>query len=305
MTLSLSRSTQEDYRYCEAIIKRHSKSFYYAFSKLPAEKARAVYAIYAFCRTADDSVDGSGSREERMAALGRLAEDLDRFRYGQDPDTPLWRALRDVFSRFDMDFQPFYDQLTGQRMDIDFSQPADLRQLEEYSYYVAGSVGMMLLPIIAPDAGPETRRRAADLGIAMQLTNILRDVGEDLRDNGRIYLPLDDMNAHGYQEEDLQFGVIDIRFTSLWEAVAVRAEELYDRFGATLGDYSADSRIPVALSAGVYRGILNAVRNNGYDCFSRRAVVGQIEKGRIALSVKAGLRGKTDSAQPVAADVAP
>ncbi|SEJ47040.1 phytoene synthase [Bhargavaea ginsengi] len=305
MTTSFSRRTEEDYRHCEAIIKRHSKSFYYAFSRLPQEKARAVYAIYAFCRTADDSVDSSGSREERMAALGRLSAELDRFREGQDADTPLWRALRDVFRRYTMDIQPFYDQLEGQRMDLDFRQPADLRRLEEYSYFVAGSVGLMLLPIIAPGADAETRRHAADLGVAMQLTNILRDIGEDLRDKGRVYLPRNLMAKHGYTSEDLENRLIDDRFTSLWEAVAARSEDLYDRFNETLGDYSDDSRLPVALSAGVYRGILNEVRNNGYDCFSRRAVVGKREKSRIALAVRASLTRKTGMAHTLAADVAP
>ncbi len=99
------------------------------------------------------------------------------------------RALRHVFNTFDMDIQPFYDQLTGQEMDIHFSSPKTLQQLEEHSYYVAGSVGLMLLPIIATENQQYLKKTAVDLGLAMQITNILRDIGEDFYQKNRIYLP--------------------------------------------------------------------------------------------------------------------
>lgn len=182
MLIDRSSTIASDYAYCEKIIKRHSKSFYYAFSNLPKDKARAVYAIYAFCRTADDSVDENKTSGLQLIALDRLTDELSHFAKGQEVDHPLWRALRDVFNRFDMDIQPFYEQLTGQRMDIHFISPSNLSTLETYSKYVAGSVGKMLLPIIASNAKTDLNRVAEDLGIAMQLTNILRDVGEDYRD---------------------------------------------------------------------------------------------------------------------------
>lgn len=109
-----------DYEYCEEIIKVHSKSFNFAFSKLPKEKAQAVYAIYAFCRQADDSIDEASSPLEQKQALDELKKQLDLFSEGNNLDTPIWRALRDVFDRYDMSLEPFYDQLEGQTMDYHF-----------------------------------------------------------------------------------------------------------------------------------------------------------------------------------------
>ena len=215
MLINRPSTIASDYAYCEKIIKRHSKSFYYAFSSLPKEKAHAVYAIYAFCRIADDSVDENKTSGSQLAALDRLTSELNHFAKGEDIDHPLWRALRDVFNRFDMDVQPFYDQLTGQRMDIHFMSPANLGSLETYSKYVAGSVGKMLLPIIAGNTQKNLSVVAEDLGIAMQLTNILRDVGEDYREKGRIYLPIEEMERYQYTELLLSEGQITKGFVAM------------------------------------------------------------------------------------------
>src|SRR5699024_9646010 len=119
-TLELEKA----YRYCEEIIKEHSKSFYYAFSRLPKEQAKAVYAIYAFCRSADDSVDEVPSTKRQIKGIHQLEEALRQFEKGTRLSHPMWIALGDVFDRYPMEFQPFYDQLTGQKMDIQFQQPA-------------------------------------------------------------------------------------------------------------------------------------------------------------------------------------
>lgn len=258
----------EDYAYCEAIIQKHSKSFYYAFSKLPKEKANAVYAIYAFCRLADDSIDEAETREEQSEALTFLTNELNRFEQERDPDHPIWRALRDVFDRYEMSIEPFYDQLEGQSMDYYFKQPNTLAELEEYSYYVAGSVGLMLLPVIASENHDSLEDEAISLGVAMQLTNILRDIGEDYQKIDRIYLPAKLMQEEHYSEEDLANQVINGEFIAIWEKIASRAEYLYDKFSNSLKYFDKDSQLQVALSAKVYGGILDAVRENNYDCFT-------------------------------------
>lgn len=264
----VSLSVAKDYAYCEEIIKKQSKSFYFAFSKLPDEKAVAVYAIYAFCRLADDSIDEAETKEEQAEALAFLNSELNRFEQGRDPDHPVWRALRDVFNRYDMSIQPFYDQLNGQAMDYRFKQPQTLEDLEEYSYYVAGSVGLMLLPVIASQNHKNLKEEAIALGVAMQLTNILRDVGEDYHKINRVYLPKDLMDSKGYSMDDLGEHKVDERFVSLWEIIATRAEDLYDSFSESLKYFDKDSQLQVALSAKVYGGILDAVRDNGYNCFT-------------------------------------
>ena len=225
-----SKQLEEDYRFCKKIIKEHSKSFYYAFSKLPKEQANAIYAIYAFCREADDAVDEAPTREDQLKRLDTLHDELCLFEEKKEKNTPIWRARRDVFNRYPMEIEPFYNQLHGQRQDIEFVQPDTLAELEMYSYYVAGSVGLMLLPVLTHSSSKELKSSGVSLGIAMQLTNILRDVGEDLTKIDRIYLPRKLMEKHGYSHDDLSNQKITPSFIQLWEEIAVRAEHLYDQF---------------------------------------------------------------------------
>ncbi|UOQ84776.1 phytoene/squalene synthase family protein [Gracilibacillus salinarum] len=267
--MKTTNQLKQDYLYCKQIIRRHSKSFYYSFSRLPKDKANAVFAIYAFCRLADDSVDNVISKEEQIERLEAVERELSLFNEGIPVDKPIWRALHDVFDRYDMDIEPFFDQLKGQRMDIDFQQPATLDQVEKYSYYVAGSVGLMLLPIISSQSTIDLRQQAISLGAAMQLTNILRDIGEDYQEIHRIYLPEQLMIEASYTETDLANGVVNLAFIQIFEKIAHRADELYDDFYKKLDYFDRDSRLPVILSAKVYRGILTSIRNNNYDCFGQ------------------------------------
>ncbi|MDI4647798.1 phytoene/squalene synthase family protein [Cohnella hashimotonis] len=276
---------QADFGYCEAIIKRHSKSFYYAFSQLPPQKANAVYAIYAFCRTADECADSNQRPEQKLASLQQLKTELDLFRDRSEADRPLWRALRHVFSEYEMDIGPFYDQLTGQMMDLAFSSPKNMHALEQYSYYVAGSVGLMLLPVLASKAEADLRPSAIQLGIAMQITNILRDVGEDLHQKQRIYLPEEEMERFRYTPADLRQSLINENFVQLWERLAQHAEQLYDQIQGSLDLYDADSKMPLALSVALYRAILDAVRSNEYDCFTKRNYVTKDAIAKISASI--------------------
>ncbi|UJL46161.1 phytoene/squalene synthase family protein [Virgibacillus sp. NKC19-16] len=277
---------EQDYYYCKKIIQRNSKSFYYAFSQLPKEKANAVFAIYAFCRLADDSVDEARTTEEQVERLDRLELELSRFEKGVLVDHPIWRALHDVFTRYDMNISHFYDQLKGQRMDLYFSYPKTMEQVEEYSYYVAGSVGLMLLQIIAARANKDLTNQAIRLGIAMQITNILRDIGEDYQANGRIYIPEQEMLTVSYTETDLANAVINDSFIYIWEKMAHHAEKFYDDFLDHLQYFDQDSRVPVAISAKVYRRILTAVRENNYDCFKTRNAVPRVEMEKIYQTIQ-------------------
>lgn len=269
----LNKQLKADYDYCEKIIKASSKSFYYAFSKLPNEKARAVYAIYAFCRRADDTMDKKTSHEEKLTDLKRMREELELFEQGKEPDKPMWRALRDVFTTFDAAIEPYYIQLKGQEMDLNFTPPYTMEELESYSCYVAGSVGKMLLPILASQTDRDLRTTATQLGTAMQLTNILRDVGEDCQEINRVYLPTVEMEKAGYTVEDLEQSVINPEFKTLWEKIAKRSEELYAEAKEGIHYFDEDSRFQIQLSANIYGEILNSVRESGYDCFHKRNYV--------------------------------
>lgn len=277
----LKNTLQEDYSYCEKVIKKHSRSFYYAFSQLPEDKAKAIYAIYAFCRRADDTVDTAPNTTQQRKNLDQLEHELNLFEAGNPIDIPVWRALTDVFERYPMDIEPFYHQIKGQRMDIDFATPETLEDLEVYSYYVAGTVGLMLLPILAKKHSQKAKESALSLGVAMQITNILRDVGEDLKENNRIYLPIHVLSQENYSVEELKSGSATPAFIRIWEKLASRSETLYEQFKQVIHLYDPESQLPVLLSANVYRGILDAVRKNNYNCFDKRNAVSLIEMDKI------------------------
>ncbi|WP_052398501.1 phytoene/squalene synthase family protein [Geomicrobium sp. JCM 19039] len=272
---------ERDYTYCESIIKENSKSFYFTFKQLPKEKAKAVFAIYTFCRFADDRADQHAPASKRLHDVDQLEHDLSLFQKGYVINQPMWRALRDVFQRYEMDIQPFFDQIKGQRMDIAFERLETVEDVEQYSYYVAGTVGLMLLPIIASETDRDLTSQAISLGIGMQFTNILRDIGEDYREMSRVYLPVQEMNRFAYTIEDLSTSTINDNFIMLWEQMATRAESRYDEFMSVLHHFDSDSQLPVGYASTVYRAILNAVRDNDYQCFTTRNYVPKEEMIRL------------------------
>ncbi|MEK4521514.1 phytoene/squalene synthase family protein [Psychrobacillus sp. FSL W7-1493] len=274
-------TVKDYYRYCEEVIKKNSRSFYFAFSQLPEDKANAVFAIYTFCRRADDSVDENGSKVRQKEELERLKKELQLFEKGEEIQHPMWLALRDVFNRYNMSIEPFYEQLEGQRMDINFTEPMTLKELEKYSYYVAGTVGLMLLPVLAQGSSIDLTEQAISLGIAMQITNILRDIGEDYQVKNRIYIPQSLLASELYSADDLKNASINSSFIRIWESLAHHAEELYDHFFHSIFYFDEDSRFQVLLAAKVYRGILNAVRKNNYDCFHVKNYVSPTEMQKI------------------------
>ncbi len=273
------RDAFDDFR-CRIVIRRHSKTFHKAFSAIAdPEKRNAVYAVYAFCRYADDIVDTDGNAH----ALDTLERELASFRDGRTPERFRWRALRRAADRFypkGYDFRPFFDMIEGQRRELDHRNYRTFDELLSYCRLVAGTVGLMLVPILADNHDDRHEHFAVDLGHAMQLTNILRDVGEDAR-NGKTYLPLDLMNLHGYTVKDLRSGRINEAFIALFEDIAGRAENLFARVLKKTAIFSSDARFPIAASIILYRGIIDACRKNGYDVFTKKNFVPKSEKYRL------------------------
>ncbi|MDP2842706.1 MAG: phytoene/squalene synthase family protein [Acetobacterium sp.] len=214
----IDEAIQKDLNWCETLIQHNSSSFYRAFRKLPKEQAQAVFAIYAFCRIADDAIDVDNNPEMVKA----LADKLAAFEAGETPDEPMWRALRWAFETFPLKIRPFQEMLIGQLLDVDFKQPESFNNLLDYCYLVAGTVGLMLCPLLAKPVTSEAEKLSVELGIAMQLTNILRDVGTDYRLN-RIYLPEDLMIALGVNPEDLAGPEPTPELIRLWECLATEA----------------------------------------------------------------------------------
>ena len=278
---------QSDYKYCEEIIKKHSKSFYFAFSRLEEQDRNSIYAVYAFCRLADDAVDEVETEDEKFKNIKHLQNLLEAFKQGNTPDGPVWRALRDVHERYALDLNMMALQLEGQEMDVDFKQPENIDELEVYSEKVAGSVGLLLLPIICNNELNQRAKQASSLGVAMQYTNILRDVGEDISYLDRVYLPKDMMNSFGVTVNQLKAGRVDENFIKLWESIAQLAEEKYEAFLEEINHYKAEAQYGLLLAVNVYREILSEVRRNNYDCFKEKHFVSKTRKAIIATEVMA------------------
>ncbi|TFW47072.1 phytoene/squalene synthase family protein [Bacillus altitudinis] len=264
---------------CEETIQTHSKTFYRAFSMLPKKKRQAVWAVYSFCRRADDIVDESPSPKEELASF---QEAFNRFLQGEvDRDDPMWVALEYTFQQFRMDESPFRDLLRGQEMDLEQHRYETLDELLIYSYHVASTVGLMLLPIIAPRKKEQLKEAAISLGIGMQLTNILRDIGEDKAERNRIYLPKQVMDQFGYTEQELQEGIVNQAFQHVWEYIAFEAEAYYEEFFDHLHEFPLYSRISVKAAAHFYKAILDKTRENEYCVFTKRSYISTQEKALI------------------------
>lgn len=266
------------YHHCRDVIEKHSKTFSKAFAMLPKQQKRAVWAIYAFCRRVDDIVDEG---DHPKAELEAFSHEFDAFMEGKlELHDPCWKALDDVFRHFSIDPEPYYEMIKGQRMDLYPNTIKTKEDLLDYCYHVASTVGLMLLPVIAPGRVATLRKGAIELGYAMQLTNILRDIGEDI-ENDRIYIPQDVMDTYGYRYVDLKEKRVNKKFVKMWEDLARDAEMYYDRAMQTLPNYPLYSRAPVGGAARMYRAILPTVRKNGYQVFNHRNFVSDQEKKQI------------------------
>ena len=281
-------SATESYEHCRQITADYAKTFYLGTLLMPKEKSKAIWAIYAWCRRTDELVDGEKARFTTDETLAQWEEQLESIFAGKPRDN-LDVALADAVQRFPMDIQPFRDMIAGQRMDLYRSRYQTFDELKLYCYRVAGTVGLMsnaVLGIRDPHNNVPWKRdqplyvptkEAVALGIAMQLTNILRDVGEDAG-RGRIYLPLDDLAAFDYTEEDLLAGINDDRWKAMMRFQIKRARQYYHQAEKGINYLIRDSRLPVWASLMLYQGILGAIEKNNYDVFSKRAFVGKPKK---------------------------
>jgi phytoene synthase len=272
----------ECYRHCRDIARHNSKTFYLSSLFLGPEKRRAVWAVYAFCRTADDIVDQVTPASERLAAIDYWERALLAANSGK-PDDRIMVALYDAIGRFDIPLQPALDLLRGARLDITVRRYATYDDLREYCYLVASTVGLLTSPILGYTAVAALDYGVA-LGRAMQMTNILRDVGEDAR-MGRIYLPLDEMQQFGYTESSLLEEVVDDAFIALIKFQIDRVRRLYAEAEPGITMLAPESRYTVRLALTLYRQILRSIEANRYDVYSKRAYVPFRSKMLAAMTV--------------------
>lgn len=272
----------------KALTRHHARSFYLASHLLTGERRNAAYALYAFCRAADDAVDEvTGTIEdEGRKRLDRMRERLDGIYAGQ-PQSDMDAALAEVVVRYGIERVSFDELLEGMQIDL---QPVALQTTEEllrYCYLAAGVVGHLLLPVLGARTA-EARDRAADLGVAMQLTNILRDVAEDL-DRGRIYLPAEELAAYGLSHDDVRARRTSPEWHQFVAAQIARARSLYARSSEGIPLIQTwTGRLCTRAMSLVYGDILRAIELRGGDPFRGRAVVGKARKFQLLATAFTG-----------------
>ncbi len=267
------------YADCQKLTRREAKNFYYAFVTLPQEKRRAIYAAYAFCRHCDDSVDEAALPEDKLSALAELQTSLEQAYLGRAP-TPMFLALADAADRYDIPEDYFRQIILGVESDLVKTRYQDFDELRQYCYRVASVVGLVCLQIFQY-RDEAARDYAVDLGLAMQLTNIMRDLREDW-DMGRVYLPQDEMAQFGYTEEQLGAGIRNDALVELLRFQGQRARE-YFRSGFRLLPYlSRRSRACPAVLGAIYSRLLDRIEASGYDVLGeQRIALSTGEKARI------------------------
>jgi phytoene synthase len=270
--------TLEDaYTYCRQISKHHAKTFYLASMFLPKKQQKPIFAIYALLRTVDDIVDlaevkltnGLITGDEIHRMLEEWKSRLKACYAGTVDHDPIMMAWHDTLKSYSIPIELPLDLMDGVAMDIEFNTFETFDELYVYCYKVAAVVGLMTSEIFGY-SDKRALEHAIELGIAMQLTNILRDVGEDV-DRGRIYLPLEDLRRFNYSSEELMQKTMNNNFLNLMKFQIERAKSYYRSSEKGIPMLEKESRFGVAISSVNYGNILTAIEKNNYDVFSKRA----------------------------------
>ena len=262
----LARELADDYARCAEITRRASSNFYYAFMLLPVERRRALYAVYAFCRFVDDIADDDTVREPE-ALLTRWREELEQVFAGA-PGRPVSRALAENVRRFAIPRRYFEDVIDGVEMDLTRRRYATFDELSLYCRRVASAVGLICIEIFGY-RNPSTRIYAERLGLAFQLTNILRDVREDA-ERGRIYIPLEDLARFGVAEDEILGGAFSDRFQQLMAFEVERARQFYRAAELALTAEDRPAMIAAEAMRLIYGALLERIARANYRVLDRR-----------------------------------
>lgn len=279
---SVSVNTAEAFAYCREVTKQHAKNFYYAFLFLLKAKREAIYAVYAFCRYCDDIADAEMGPERRPDLLAAWRQELDHCYAGQ-PTHRITHALQQVIEHYPIPKHYFEELMRGVEMDFAIRRYATFADLEVYCYRVASVVGLLCIEIFGY-AHAGVRDYARYLGISLQLTNIMRDVKEDA-ENGRIYLPLEDLRTFDYSEGDLLHHRYTAEFVALMQFQAQRVEEYYRKATACLLPGDKWRLVTPEIMAGIYRATLRKMARHHYPVFQGRMSLPGLQKMGIALRV--------------------
>jgi phytoene synthase len=280
--LDAGLSLAESYELCRRAQRAHSRTYYFSTRLFPPEVRPHVHALYAFMRYADEIVDNPGatSLEEQLSALEAFEEETLAAVAGEEVPNPVLRAYANTVRVRDIDPEDIAAFMKSMKMDTSVFRYERYEDLAVYTYGSAAVVGLMMCRVV----GVVDRRadvHAETLGVAMQLTNFLRDIGEDWR-RGRVYVPLEDLERFSYDEADLERGVVDERFVELLRFEIRRTRRLYALADDGMGYIPRGRRYPVVVARELYAAILDHIEAQGYDVFARRAETSRLGKLGVA-----------------------
>ena len=261
--------------YCQDKAAKSGSSFYYSFMFLPAERRQAITALYAFCREVDDVVDECHDLSLAQTKLEWWRQEVGRV-YNGTPAHPVGHALKDVIKGFRLPQEQLLEIIDGMAMDLSQTRYLDFKGLQLYCYRVASVVGLLAAEIFGYQ-DRQTLKYAHDLGLAFQLTNIIRDVGEDAR-RGRIYLPIEDLQRFEVPAKDLLEARYSDAFRELMAFQAERAEKFYDQAFAQLPAVDRKAQRPGLVMAAIYRTLLREIARDGFMVLDRRTSLTPLRK---------------------------
>lgn len=275
---------ERDYNHCHNIMKEHSKTFSYAFDFLDLKRKKAIWAIYAVCRIIDDSID----KYKDLEQLDGIARDLDviysdcDYIQAYQSDAAIMNALSNTLNTYSIPKKPFESLIQYVKEDLVLKEMQTDSDLYEYCYGVAGTVGELLTPILASsnkNSFEQAKEAAIALGKALQITNILRDVGEDFQ-NGRIYLSAEKLVEYQVDLQSLYHEGITSNYIQLWESYALKAVSLYDIALNGINYFDTEVRYIIELAATAYLEILEEVRKSNYS-LHKKVYVSKLKKMKI------------------------
>jgi 15-cis-phytoene synthase len=269
----------DPHEYCQQKAAASGSSFYYSFLFLPEERRRAITALYAFCREVDDVVDDCSDPGTARATLAWWRQEIAAVFHGT-PQHPVARALADVAPRYNLAEARLAEIMDGMEMDLDYNRYPDFPTLRQYCHRVAGVVGLLSAEIFGYQ-DQRTLDYAVNLGLAFQLTNIIRDVGEDARRN-RVYLPLDEIERHGVSVEQIVHGRETDAFRRLMDFQIGRALHDYDDAFSRLPDSDRRAQRTGIIMAAIYRALLEEIRRDGCRVLTQRTSLTPLRKLWIA-----------------------
>ncbi len=285
----MNKRIADGFSAARAITKQHAKTFYFASHFLPAEKRPAAYAVYALCRISDDTVD-TGASSAVAKNLSRIQGSLNAV-YDGSPltDDDLLAAFKQTVETYAIPKLYFDELLDGMHMDLSKHAYENFDELYRYCYKVAGVVGLIMLKIFGSNS-QAAETHAVQLGVAMQLTNILRDIREDFQ-RGRVYLPQDELEKFGVSSDSLSKGIVGAAFKSFMQMQISRARDYYAQSAAGIKMITdSRSRFVVCAMKDLYAGILSAIEKIDCDVFRARAHVSTA--GKVITALRIFLRGE-------------